>query len=58
MKACGSQCELRIYEGQTHGFFNYGREDNVYYGKTLVETDKFLASLGWIQGEPTIAAKD
>lgn len=55
MKKAGNRCELVGYEGQTHGFFNYGRGDNSSYFATLVATDKFLASLGWLKGEPTLA---
>ncbi len=50
----GSRCELHVYKGQEHGFFNYGRNDNRYYELTLIETDKFLTSLGWITGPPTL----
>ena len=50
----GSRCDLHLYEGQEHGFFNYGRSNNRYYTATLIETDKFLASLDWIAGEPTL----
>ncbi len=55
MKKAGNRCELVGAEGQTHGYFNYGRGDNSSYFATLVATDKFLASLGWIKGEPTLA---
>ena len=50
----GSRCDLHLYKGQDHGFFNYGRNENKYYELTLIETDKFLASLGWISGPPTL----
>lgn len=50
----GSRCEVHLYDGQEHGFFNYGRNNNRYYELTLTETDKFLASLGWITGPPTL----
>lgn len=50
----GGECELRLYEGQSHGFFNYGRGNNKYFKITLVETDRFLASLGYLKGKPTI----
>ncbi len=53
----GSRCDLHLYDGQEHGFFNYGRANNRYYSETLVETDKFLASLGWITGPPTLQVK-
>lgn len=53
-RAAGNRCELKTYEGQAHGFFNFGRGGDKYYRITLREADRFLASLGWIQGEPTI----
>ena len=55
MKAAGNRCELVGFDGQQHGFFNYGRGDNSNYHATLVASDRFLASLGWLQGEPTLA---
>lgn len=54
MKKAGVRCETHIYEGQGHGFFNYGKSDNKYYYETVLESDKFLASLGWIKGPPTL----
>lgn len=50
----GGRCDLLLYEGEEHGFFNYGRKENKYYRLTLIETDKFLQSLGWINGPPTL----
>ncbi len=50
----GGRCDLHLYEGQEHGFFNYGKANNKYYTQTLIETDKFIASLGWISGPPTL----
>jgi acetyl esterase len=50
MKKVGSRCDVHIYPGQGHGFFNKPE----FYTKTMLETDKFLASLGWLQGEPTL----
>jgi len=44
--------DLHYYEGQSHGFFNYGRGNNVYFIKTMREADKFLGSLGYLEGEP------
>ena len=52
MKKAGSRCDLHFYPKVGHGFFN--RPD--YYLLTMVETDRFLASLGWITGEPKLAA--
>ncbi|MGL5020153.1 MAG: alpha/beta hydrolase fold domain-containing protein [Luteolibacter sp.] len=50
MTQAGVRCETHVYEGQPHGFFN--REP--HKTKTLVETDRFLTSLGWLAGEPTL----
>jgi acetyl esterase/lipase len=44
------RCETRYYEGQGHGFFN----NDPWKAITLAEADKFLASLGWLKGEPTL----
>ena len=58
MKAAGSRCDTHIFEGQTHGFFNFGRSNSPsYYNKTVHAMDKFLTSLGWLEGKPTIPAK-
>lgn len=46
MEAVGSRCDLFLYEGQKHGFFNFRNSE--YYQKTLAETEKFLRSLGVI----------
>jgi len=50
MREVGSHCELFLYEGQGHGFFNYkSGKNNPYYKATLKEADRFLRSLGYIQ---------
>lgn len=50
MKKAGVRCEPHVYPKAGHGFFN----KEPHFTETLVTTDKFLASLGWIKGEPTI----
>jgi acetyl esterase len=45
----GARCDLHLYEGQKHSFFNHEK-----FYETLLESDKFLASLGYISGEPTL----
>ena len=50
MKAIGSRCDLFLYEGAEHSFFNKGE----YFIDTLRKTDAFLMSLGYLNGEPTI----
>jgi acetyl esterase len=52
MKKANSRCDVHIYPNAGHGFFN--REPHLT--QTLLEVDRFLASLGWLQGEPTIKA--
>jgi acetyl esterase/lipase len=50
----GARCDLHLYDGQAHGFFNYGRDGDTHYRLTLIEADKFLTSLGWLSGPPTL----
>ena len=53
MAVAGSRCDLHLYPGQPHGFFNKGHKGDHYF-LTVREMDKFLVSLGWLKGEPTI----
>ena len=53
-EAVGSRCDLHLYESQTHGFFNKSRSGEHFY-LTVCAMDRFLASLGWLQGAPTLA---
>ncbi len=46
----GARAEKYIAEGQGHGFFNR----SPWRERTLIATDRFLASLGLLEGEPTI----
>jgi acetyl esterase len=52
MEKVKSRCELHLYEGQGHGFFNYNNFE--YYRKTVSEADEFLQSLGYLNKEPVI----
>lgn len=54
MEKADVRCDLHLYEGQPHGFFNAGKGDPKYFHATLLETDKFLTSLGWLNGGPTL----
>lgn len=56
MKRAGNRCELAGFEGQPHGFFNFGRGENKLFVETVRKMDQFLVSLGWLKGEPTIEA--
>ncbi|MFP6693677.1 MAG: alpha/beta hydrolase fold domain-containing protein [Pirellulales bacterium] len=51
MQSVGSRCDLHLYEGQPHGFFNKRRSAE-HYNKTVLEMDRFLKSLGYLKGEP------
>ncbi len=53
MEAKGVRCDVFIYEGQGHGFFNQGKSPESFY-QTVTEADRFLASLGYLEGEPTL----
>ena len=58
MKKVGVRYDNHLYEGQPHGFFNEGRAKagTDYFVETVRAADKFLASLGFLEGEPTIDA--
>ena len=55
MEENGRRCDLHLYEGETHGFFNYDPTDDSYT-QTVIEMDLFLASLGYLTGPPTLPA--
>jgi acetyl esterase len=52
MEKVDSRCELKLYEGERHGFFNYQHFDK--YKQTVLETDQFLQSLGYLQEKPVV----
>jgi len=52
MEKVGSRCDLKIYDGQNHGFFNYKNLE--YYKKTVMDADAFLLSLGYLKNEPIV----
>ncbi len=52
MKAAGARCDAHLYAKVGHGFFNR----DPYFTLTLIEADKFLASLGWLEGPPALTA--
>lgn len=51
MTAAGVRCEIEIYPGQAHSFFDNSEE---WVITTVGRADAFLASLGFLEGEPTI----
>ncbi len=54
MKAAGNRCEVAAYKGEKHGFFNYGRGGNKMFIATMIRTDEFLQSLGYLKGKATL----
>jgi acetyl esterase/lipase len=46
----GTRCELYTAEGQPHGFFNAPP----WLAAVTFQTDRFLMSLGYLTGKPTI----
>jgi len=52
MEKAGVRCDLHLYEDQPHGFFNFKHRE--YYTRTVIQMDRFLASLGYVDGEPTL----
>nr|WP_299384196.1 alpha/beta hydrolase [Allomuricauda sp.] len=47
MEKVGSRCDLELYEGKGHGFFNHKSFE--YYKQTVTAADKFLVSLGYLE---------
>lgn len=48
MWAASNRCDLMVFPGYGHGFFNRGRNDEVPFHETLQMTDRFLVDLGWL----------
>jgi acetyl esterase/lipase len=52
MQKVGSRCDLHVFDGEGHGFFNYSKFEN--YKETVSITDQFLQSLGYLEEKPKI----
>ncbi len=52
MEKLGGRCDLKLYEGQEHGFFNFKNYE--YFKATVLESDQFLQSIGYLQKEPRV----
>jgi acetyl esterase/lipase len=50
----GTRAEFYTAEGQGHGFFNRS-DSSPWHAVVLRQIDSFLASLGYLQGDPTVA---
>lgn len=49
----GMRMDAIIYPGEGHSFFGISRSLDRFYD-TTIEMDKFLGSLGWVEGPPTL----
>jgi acetyl esterase len=57
MELAGNRCDVFFYEDRGHGFFNYRHDsenENRFFTETLLQTDLFLESIGYLRGKPTI----
>jgi dienelactone hydrolase len=45
MQEAGRRCDVRLYQGAGHAFFNYKKPS---YESTVADIDTFLQSLGYI----------
>ena len=52
MEKVESRCDLKLYDGKGHGFFNY--KDFESYKSTVAAADQFLVSLGYLKTEPKV----
>jgi len=49
MERTGGRCELLLYDGQEHGFFNF--RNRKFFNETLLEAQRFLTSLGYLKAD-------
>ncbi|MDR9854686.1 alpha/beta hydrolase [Paenibacillus sp. VCA1] len=48
MNEAGNEIRFLTYEGMEHGFFNYGRHENVYFEKTKREIEGYLREIHFL----------
>jgi acetyl esterase/lipase/lysophospholipase L1-like esterase len=66
MLAAGNRCELKGFAEAEHGFFNAPRGSDPerrdrmhqWHQRTILQLDKFLQSLGWLNGNATVRVVD
>lgn len=51
MEANGTRCDLHLFEGRGHGFFNFQHAEN--YLRVVEKMDSFLVSLDYLKPEAT-----
>ena len=55
MEWAGARCDVEVYYDEDHSFFNERNADGRYFYLTTIAADRFLASLGWLEGPPTLS---
>ena len=58
MHEFGNKCTLVAYQGEPHGFFNYGKKSNAIFVDTVHRMDEFLVSLGYLKAPPEIVVSE
>jgi len=53
MESLGLRCDLILYEGQDHAFFNFDKSNDMHF-QTMKDADIFLTSLGYLKGKPSV----
>lgn len=56
MRKHGVACEVDGYEGEKHGFFNFGRGGNKAFVATLKNADRFLTAHHFLNGSENVDA--
>ena len=51
IRKLGKKSEIVIYEGQGHGFFNFGKDGHKWFIKTMTDAHKFLKDIGYLSTE-------
>jgi acetyl esterase/lipase len=57
MKEKGLRCDLHIYEGAKHGWYNLWVSREAM-AESLIRMDRFLCSLGYLKGKPILKLKN
>ena len=48
LRALGNHCDLLLYEGARHGFFNQRDKGQSWFEETLANARRFFAELGGV----------
>jgi len=52
MNRIGNSCTLIAYEGESHGFFNFGKKSNGAFIDSVNKMDQFLVSMKYLEAPP------